>query len=345
MRDACPGFLFYIHHFHPHPHLHLQNDLMKMRMRMKMMRTSMNPNFPLNRRGFPVYGMTEVAAGDLRRQGIVVIPFMDSIARNPERLRPHLHEFFQIFILHGSARVMHDFVEFKALGTTIVFMSPGQIHTARPSPGLRGTTVSFTQEFFDGSSPPPSRLLDFDFFFPAEIRPWLSVPPASEKEILPLFRDLQNEFDRGLPGAVDVLRATLHILLVRVSRLYAKKRPPRAISRASQLARQFQLSVERHFREERSLAEYARELGVSTNHLHDVVREVTGHSAGEILRQRRLLDAKRLLSHTDLSVSEIGYQLGFRDPSYFSRFFRQAAGLTPAEFRLQIRDKYQPNSG
>lgn len=295
----------------------------------------------MNRRGFPVYGMTEVASEDLRQQGIVVIPFMDSVTLNPERLRPHLHEFFQIFILQGNAAVMHDFVEIKARGTTMVFMSPGQIHTARPSPGLRGTTVSFTQEFFDGGTPPPSRLLDFDFFFPAEIHPWLFISADEEKELLPLFKSLQTEFDRGLSGAAEILRATLHILLVRVSRLFADKHPPRAISRASQLARQFHLSVEQHFREERDLADYARELGVTTNHLHDVVREVTGQSAGHILRERRLLDAKRLLSHTDLSVSEIGYQLGFRDPSYFSRFFRQAETLTPAEFRSRIREKYQ----
>jgi AraC-like DNA-binding protein len=239
---------------------------------------------------------------------------------------------------------MHDFVEFKARGTTMVFMSPGQIHTARPSPGLRGTTVSFTQEFFDGGAPPPSRLLDYDFFFPAEIRPWLSLSKTEEAEIAPLFSDLQNEFDRGLSGAVDILRATLQILLVRVSRLFAKKRPMQVISRAAQLTRQFQLSVEQHFRNERDLAEYARELGITTNHLHDVVREVTGQSAGKILRDRRLLDAKRLLSHTDLSVSEIGYQLGFRDPSYFTRFFRQSEELTPADFRSRIREKYQPKA-
>jgi AraC family transcriptional regulator, transcriptional activator of pobA len=310
--------------------------------------TTMRPDPPSDetqiRRGFPVYGMTEVASADLRLQGIVVIPFMDSVALNPERLRPHLHEFFQIFILQGNAVVMHDFVEFKARGTTMVFMSPGQVHTARPTPGLRGTTVSFTQEFFDGGTPPPSRLLDFDFFFPAEIRPWLSVSVSEERELWPLFRDLQTEFDQRLSGAIDILRATLQILLVRISRLYAKKRSPRKVSRASQLARQFHLSVEQHFREDRSLAEYARELGVTTNHLHDVVREATGQPAGQILRQRRLLDAKRLLSHTDLSVSEVGYQVGFKDPSYFSRFFRQAEDLAPAEFRTRIREKYQPKS-
>ena len=60
-----------------------------------------------------------------------------------------------------------------------------------------------------------------------------------------------------------------------------------------------------------------------------------------LIRQRRLLEAKRLLSHSDLTASEIGYRLRFRDPSYFGRFFRQGAGMTPAAFREEIREKYQ----
>jgi AraC-like DNA-binding protein len=71
------------------------------------------------------------------------------------------------------------------------------------------------------------------------------------------------------------------------------------------------------------------------------VRKESKQSAGAIVRQRRLLDAKRLLSHSDLSVSEIGYRLGFQDPSYFSRFFRKSTGSAPAEFREAIREKYQ----
>ena len=172
---------------------------------------------------------------------------------------------------------------------------------------------------------------------------WLTVPPGDPFRISETFAELQEEFDAGLPGAADILRATLHVLLVRVNRLYAQAHPQRDVSRAAQLVRQFHLAVEQRFREEGSLAEYARALGVTPNYLNDTVREQTGRAAGETIRRRRLLDAKRLLSHADLSVSEIGYHLGFHDPSYFSRFFRRYAGTTPAEFRLEIREKYQRN--
>lgn len=304
-------------------------------------RPGVTVSFCMNRRAFPEFGMSESHQEDLRQQGIVVIPFMDSLAQDPQRLRPHYHDFFQIFILVGKAEVMHDFQEFTASGTTVVFMTPGQVHTARPAKGMRGTTVSFTQAFFDGGVPPPSRLFDYPFFFPAEAKPWLTVPHREAAPILETFGELQREFNAGQSGASEILRAQLHILLVRMDRLYAGLHPRRHVSRAGMLARQFHLYVEQHFRTMHEVSDYARLLGVTTNHLHDVVHAENGVPAGHIIRERRLLDAKRQLSHSDLDISEIAYDLGFRDPSYFSRFFRRETKQTPAQFRQEIREKYQ----
>jgi AraC-like DNA-binding protein len=308
---------------------------------MERARTAGNRCGLMSRGAFPEYDMARAGSESLREQGIGVVPFMHSLVVDPRRLQPHYHEFFQIFLLHGRAEVMHDFVEFTAKGSTVVFLSPGQVHRVNIRPGLSGTTVSFTQAFFDREAAPPSLLFEFPFFFPAEVQPWLSLPKGDPDRIEEAFADLQREFDAAQSGAIEILRATLCILLVRANRRYAQTHPPRTTSRATQLTRQFQLAVEQHFREWQAVADYARLLGVTANHLHDIIREQTGLAAGEIIRRRRMLDAKRLLSHSDLTVSEIGYHLGFHDPSYFSRFFRRATGNTPAEFRERIREKYQ----
>jgi AraC-like DNA-binding protein len=297
-----------------------------------------------NRRALPEFGMSRAGAENLREAGVVVIPFMESVTMDPQRMQPHYHEFFQIFLLQGQAAVMHDFVEFNARGQTIVFLSPGQVHFARPKPGLRGHTVSFTQAFFDHHAPPPSSLFDFPFFFATDTRPWLKLPPGDPFRLVEAMTDLQREFDAAEAGAAEVLRALLHILLVRANRLYLEVHPPKKASRAAHLMRQFHLAVEQRFRELHAVPDYARLLGVTPNHLHDVVREQTGRSAGDLIRQRRMLDAKRLLSHSDLTVAEIAYQLGFEDPSYFTRSFKRLAGHTPAEFRGRIREKYQRNN-
>lgn len=295
----------------------------------------------MNRRTIPSLQMSVYGQDRLRSEGFVVMPLEFSMKQEPQRLIPHFHDFFQIFLITGSGRLMHDFRDHDVSGVTLFFLSPGQVHTIRPAPQMRGTVVSFTQEFFDHQAPPPSMLFDLPFFFSSGVAPWLTVSKEEAARITALFADLQREYDDEQTGVQEVLRATLRILFIQAGRLYAQKHPVKEASRAAQLARQFHLALEHHFREWQSLTPYAKELGITVNHLNDVLRQETGHAAGELIRQRRLLDAKRLLLHSDLSVSEIGYQTGFHDPSYFTRFFRRLAGQAPVEFREAIREKYQ----
>lgn len=285
--------------------------------------------------------MSDSGAEHLRRRGILAIHLLDSLRIDPRRSQPHFHEFYQVFLLQGSARVMLDFQEYRLRGTAAFFISPGQVHTVYPGRGMEGVTVSFTQSFFDDDAPPPSRLLDLPFFFPDDVQPWLHLQPAQVPEIASLFRNLREEYAQALPDADSILRATLRLTLLRLARLYLHVSPPRKVTRARAIVRQFHAELEKHFRQETDIGAYASLLAITRNHLNDVVREQTGRSAGELIRRRRLLDAKRMLSHSDLAVSEIGYALGFADPSYFSRFFRRYEGVTPSEFLEQFREKYQ----
>ena len=294
----------------------------------------------MNRRSIPSFAMSEVGREPLRREGIVVTSLEESLMHDPARLHPHIHDFFQMMILRGRGAVMHDFRDYSVSGETLLFLAPGQVHTIRPRRGFGATIVSFTQEFFDHTAPPPSALLELRFFFPSESSPLLPIPPKSNQRIAEAFDEMRREFDAAEPKAADVLRAWLHILFARVARLHARLRPSETLNAQPRLVREFHLAVERAFRQGRTLSGYARELGITANHLNDVLRTATGRSAGSLIRQRRLLDAKRLLSHSNLDVAEVGYQVGFKDPSYFGRFFRREVGQTPAEFRVKIREKY-----
>ena len=294
----------------------------------------------MNRQSIPAYEMSRVGQESLRQEGFVVTSLTHSVVQDPGRLRPHYHDFFQMMLLRGNGKVMYDFREAHVSGLTLFFLSPGQVHTLRPHRDFDGITVSFTQAFFDHRAAPPSTLFELPFFFATEISPLLRIPRADSFRVDEVFAEMQREFNAAESNAGEVLRAWLRILFARVLRLLGQDRPPARLSRQSVLVRQFQLAVERGFRHERSLAGYARELGITANHLNDAVRAEAGCSAGSLVRQRRLLDARRLLSHSDLTVSEIGYLTGFPDPSYFGRFFRRETGLTPAEFRVKIREKY-----
>ncbi len=284
--------------------------------------------------------MTAVGQESLRREGIAVSALEDA-RHDPQRLQPHFHHFFQLMLLRGKGRFMHDFRDYAVRSATLLFVTPGQVHSLRPQPGFTAVILSFSQAFFDHDAPPPSALFKLPFYDPAGHDAHLELAPRHVAGIAEIFAEMQREFLAAETGTSDALRAWLRLLFVRIGRVEAGERPAHQLTRAAGLARQFQLAVEKHFRTERPLTAYATELGVTANHLSDVIREELGQPPGVLVRQRRLLDAKRSLSHSDLSVSEIGYQLGFRDPSYFARFFRRETGSSPAEFRAEIREKYQ----
>ncbi|HEY4415787.1 MAG TPA: AraC family transcriptional regulator [Verrucomicrobiae bacterium] len=294
----------------------------------------------MNRKMILAVEMSQVGQESLRREGFVVTSLVSSVQNDPRRLRPHYHDFFQMMLLRGNGSVMHDFRDDSVSGLTLLFLTPGQVHTLQPRRDFDGITISFTQGFFDHRAAPPSALFELPFFFATEMSPLLKIPRDDRFRIAEAFIEIQREFNAAEANAAEIVRAWLRILFARVLRLLGQDRRPASPSRQSVLLRQFHLAVERNFRQEHVLADYARELGVTANHLNDVVHAETGRSAGSIVRQRRLLDAQRLLSHSDLSVSEIGYQTGFPDPSYFGRFFRRETGETPAAFRLKIREKY-----
>lgn len=289
----------------------------------------------------PAFHMNQTGPQHLRANGILVMPFMESLRDDPRRSQPHVHEFYQMYLLRGRARLMLDFSEHAVSGDTAVFVSPGQVHTVEVGRGLDGIVLSFTREFFDNESLHASPLLNFPFFFPDKSPPWLPLRGGGRQEIIDLYAGLLREFNLGRQDSGDILRALLHLLLLKLRRLAEASDSPAQTSRARHLAREFQLLVEQRFLQERRLAAYARLLGITENHLNDTVRAITGQAAGEILRRRCLLHAKRALLHSHQSVAEIGYELGFDDPSYFARFFRRYEGRSPTQFREQIREKYQ----
>jgi len=295
----------------------------------------------MKREAIPAVGLGDYRQSGLRGEGFVAVPYQESRAWNPALLTPHYHDFFQISLIRGTALLMHDFRETEVYGHTLFFLSPGQVHAVK-SGETDGTILSFTREFFDaGAAGSTELLLDLPFFYAADFPPWMTLPDDAIAPACKLFRELQDEFNAARPGSAEIVRALLRILLVKASRWRdpdAASAPP---NRAGALLRNFQLLVERHFGEWTALAPYARELGVTANHLNDMVSAATGRPAVEHIRLRRLLAAKRLLLYSELSVSEIGYRLGFKDPSYFGRFFRRYQQRAPAGFRDEIREKYQ----
>lgn len=91
--------------------------------------------------------------------------------------------------------------------------------------------------------------------------------------------------------------------------------------------------LEQHFREQKSLEFYARKIGISTQRLNLACKARVGRTASEVLHERTIIEAKRYLIYMEMTVAEVGFELGFEDPAYFSRFFSQRVGMPPGAYR------------
>lgn len=99
--------------------------------------------------------------------------------------------------------------------------------------------------------------------------------------------------------------------------------------------------MDQHFAENKTASFFAERLHITTHHLNLIIKEVTGKTAGEVIRARSILEAKRLLTFTDKTVSEIAFDLNYTDSSYFAKAFKAETGLTPLVFKTQMSEKYR----
>jgi AraC-like DNA-binding protein len=103
--------------------------------------------------------------------------------------------------------------------------------------------------------------------------------------------------------------------------------------KAFSITKQYSDLLNIHIERKQNITFYAGALKITPNHLNKSVKSVTGKTAIRLLNETRLAEARFRLKHTDATVSEIAYHLGFEDQSYFSRFFKKATGIAPMEFR------------
>ena len=128
----------------------------------------------------------------------------------------------------------------------------------------------------------------------------------------------------------------LYLILLEAKRSYERQSIGSSNNHFSEnykLAGRFNKLVSQHYLDKRQVSDYAQMLGVSANHLNKTVKENTGHTASEAIREMLLQEAKSLLRYTDNSIAEIAYRLDFSDPASFNRFFKSMTGETPLMFR------------
>lgn len=221
-----------------------------------------------------------------------------------------------------------DFESFPIIANQVFLLGPNQVHSIPAAELPSARTIVFDHEVFDQIVEPHLRQL----FLPFENVPF-SIP---EDMTIPL-RHLFDLILLECSGAAEI-PLLLKYTTAFVTYLYRFSKHNLRIAGGEdhRLVRLFQL-MQMHYRQEKSAAFYARQIGLTSKRVNELLREKMGTTVSKLLYRLMLIEAKRELFHQQHAIKEIAYGLGFSDQSYFARFFKKQTGLTPEEFRAGAR--------
>ncbi len=250
---------------------------------------------------------------------------------------PHVHEFYQIlWSRRGSGSHRIDFVDYPITDNTLFFIAPGQIHAFDGNEDCSGVIILFNASFLVDEQTSESIFLKYNVFNAYDSLPYYNVSADEAERLMLLVNEMNREY--ALTGAFahkDYMQYLLRLFLIRVQRSGERHNIPKLYvqSVANRTFVRFRQLLEQNFRRVHTVKEYADLLHVSSRTLTKYVDESAHSSPLRIINDRIVLEAKRQLQHTALSVKQISYELGFEDPSYFVKFFKRITGRMPSDFR------------
>ncbi len=286
--------------------------------------------------GVTIYALFGEDEGAVEDPEFIHIEDIKSRSRLYEwRISPHAHKrmFQVIHIVRGGVAIRMEGKASKAKGPCAITIPPGAIHSFAFQPDTEGYVLTAAD----------SLVLDARFLRSRPmVEPLLTTPKTVDFSSSPdaatlvehLFSGLLKEFAQAMPGRSSLLDWLMRSILLIIARQIALSessagRQGPAHKRFSD----FLKLVEDNYRGHLSVHDYAEKLAMSPARLNRLCKKFAANPAQAIIHARLILEARRLLTYTSATSAEVAYELGFRDPAYFTRFFRRETGQTPTAFR------------
>lgn len=248
-------------------------------------------------------------------------------------IKPHRHtRLFQILLLiNGCLQVKLEDQQHQLQGNWAVSIPPSCVHGFEFPADTQGIVLSVEASLLNSQTHPfqgLARLLDQPHTISFTDQDVLFI---QFKTYLDLIRQELKHLYLGQEAMLSWLMGSLLMTLWRqlqYSHVQVQNNP-----KNSQTFQQFRHLLETHYREQWDVQTYAKALHTSISSLNRLCQEKAGHSAKGLIQERVLLEAKRRLIYTQESLERVAESLGFKDPAYFSRFFKNLAGIPPSDYR------------
>lgn len=246
----------------------------------------------------------------------------------------HRHDYFELFIFETEGKGHFiDFKNYEVNPSSMHLVIPGSIHLLKRNSKTNGFVLLFSDEFYHQNNPKDNLWL--------EIIPHILKSGASlniDVDKFKLIKELCTHIT--MTNDNEIQRSYLQLIIMHLKSIFNLDTTI-ASSSKSKLAYDFRKELELNFYENHKVGFYAEKLNISVSSLNKKVEEVFNMSPSEMVLERLLLEAKRLLYYNEYSSKEIAYKLGYNDDSYFSRIFKQKIGLSPNQFRKDSRQEFK----
>lgn len=254
-------------------------------------------------------------------------------------LVPHRKNYyFMAFVKQGNNRHWIDTTPYTVKPNAFYFTIPHQVHLKEVTEPFSGISLSFTEDF-----------LAMDESNSLKSLPIIQNPDNGHELLLndqdmifidDLLEKIFAEYNSKNEWQHNMLLAYMKVLLIYLSRLYTEQVSHQEQLPGRILLKRYLAKIDEAYTNNHEVADYADMLNISPGHLSELIKEQSGKPAITHIHDRLIVEAKRLLFHTDYAVKEIAFHLGFEDASYFNRFFKRLTDTTPVNFRTSIREMY-----
>lgn len=246
---------------------------------------------------------------------------------------PHRHDFYTIvWVRKGKGNHLIDFNTYPIDDNLVFFISPGQIHQIDTPAKPEGCVITFSSDFLVNNDISTGFITNINLFKPySDSPPLVLVPPTSDK-IKDIVDEMYGFFNSNSNYKYQAIGALMKLFLIHCNNVGNPHREAE-INEISTVLFNFRQLVETHFRQFHKVKEYAELLFITPKHLNEVIKDAIGCTAKDYILDRISMEAKRMLLHSDNTVKQIAFALGFKEPLNFSAFFKKCTGLSPSDFR------------
>ena len=253
---------------------------------------------------------------------------------------PHRHNFQEmIFLEAGRWRHSVDGHRAELLAPAVSLIGKGQVHVVEGGADLSLWIVRFTDDFLPASLIGPAWNYHATLFNQLGPKQTVALRPAEMRELVLLLEQIEREYARPASFQQEsALRHLLSVLIIRIERLHqsALDADHHGLEEY-RVYQQFMTLLEQEFARHHDVEYYAGALSIAPAKLARLLGRIVGRPTKQLIDERIILEARRYLHYTDLSVKEIAFALGYGDLFHFSKTFKRLARVAPQAFREQRR--------